>query len=415
MKILLIHQNMPGQFKHLAPLLATAGHDVRFITKRKEIEIPGVTKLLYEPHREVRENTHHYMRQFENGLLHGQAVTRICQDLRKEGWRPDLVMAHPGWGETLFVKESFPNSPLISYCEFYYASKGADFGFDPATSTTFDDHCRIRARNAHLLLSLELCDAGWSPTQWQMSRHPKPFQDKINVIFDGIDTNTARPNPNAKFVLADGRVLTPQDEVITYVARNLEPYRGFPTFMRALPELLKARPNATLLVCGATGVSYGSKPKRGDTWKDVMLEETGLPSHPDFGRVHFLGHLPYARYISLLQVSSAHIYLTYPFVLSWSFMEAMSAGCRLIASNTAPVLEVLKDGENGWLTDFFDPGDLVVNVVRALEDPNAPAIRAAARETILGCYDLKTCVPKQLQMIERVSRMPVVLKTAQSA
>ena len=404
MKLLFIHQNMPGQFKHLVPLLADAGHEIVFLTKQKTVKIPGVRKLVYTPHRQVRPSTHHYMRQFENGLLHGQGVARLCQQLVQERFRPDLIIAHPGWGETLFVKETFPNTPLLSYCEFYYSATGADFGFDPSVEVTFDDQCRIRARNAHLLLSLDLCDRGWSPTQWQKSRHPAAYLDRIDVMFDGVDTYKARPNPKAIFTLPDGRILTPQDEVITYVARNLEPYRGFPTFMRALPDLLKARSNAQVLIAGATGVSYGSAPKEGGTWKDVLLKETGVVSD----RVHFLGHLPYDRFIALLQVSSAHIYLTYPFVLSWSFMEAMAAGCLMIGSDTAPVREVLKHGENGWLTDFFDPHQLVETVVRALEDRDATRLRNAARSTIVGRYDLQTCLPLQLKLIEQMSGQPIL-------
>lgn len=411
MKLLFIHQNMPGQFKHLVPLLVGAGHEVVFLTKQKTLQIKGVRKLVYTPHRQVRPSTHHYMRQFENGLLHGQGVARLCQQLAQEGFRPDLVIAHPGWGEALFVKETFPRTPLINYCEFYYSATGTDFGFDPAVAVTFDDQCRIRARNAHLLLSLELCDRGWSPTQWQKSRHPTAYRDKIDVVFDGVDTYLARPNAQARFALPSGQVLTPRDEVITYVARNLEPYRGFTTFMRALPDLLKARPKAQVVIAGATGVSYGAAPKGGGTWKDVLVEEAGLGALPAAKeRVHFVGHLAYERYLALLQVSSAHIYLTYPFVLSWSFMEAMATGCLMIGSDTAPVREVLKDGENGWLTDFFDSGRLVETVVRALDSPDAGRLRAAARASIVGRYDLQTCLPVQLELIEKTSGLPILAK-----
>lgn len=408
MKLLFIHQNMPGQFKHIVPLLANAGHEVVFLTKQKSYKVKGVRKLVYAPHRTVRATTHHYMRQFENGLLHGQGVARLCQQLAGEGFRPDLIIAHPGWGETLFVKEVFPKSPLLSYCEFYYSAHGADFGFDPSVDVTLDDQCKIRARNAHLLLSLDLCDRGWSPTQWQKSRHPAAYQDKIVTVFDGVDTHVARPNPKARFALGEGLSVTPQDEVITYVARNLEPYRGFPTFMRALPRLLKERPKARVLIAGADGVSYGARPKEGGTWKDVMLKETGLKSAGNFDRVHFLGHLPYERFLTLLQVSSAHIYLTYPFVLSWSFMEAMASGCLMIGSDTAPVQEVLQHGHNGLLTGFFDPDGLVDTVVRALEDRESARLREAARATITGRYDLLTCLPKQLELIEQMSGKPIL-------
>ncbi len=399
MKILMLHQNMPGQFKHLAPTLARAGHEVVFITKRKTIDIPGVRKIVYEPHRTARESTHHYMRLFENAILHGQQVARLCQQLAAEQFIPDLVVAHPGWGESLFLKDVFPRSPLINYCEFYYTGRGADVGFDPSKPVGLDDLCRIRGRNAHLLLSLEACDRGWSPTQWQKSRHPKDMLDKIDVVFDGIDTNIVRPDPEARFELKDGKVLTARDEVVTYVARNLEPYRGYPTFIRALPQILKERPKAQVIVVGAEGVSYGTPPEGGGSWRAFMAKEVTLPED----RVHFMGQLPYNQYLNLLQISSAHIYLTYPFVLSWSFMEAMAAGCLMVASDTAPVREVLRPGENGLMTDFWNPEKVAADVVAALKMKGTKALREAARASIIGQYDLATCLPRQLHMLERVA------------
>ena len=399
MKILMLHQNMPGQFKYLAPTLARAGHEVIFITKQKTIQIPGVRKIVYVPHRSVRASTHHYMRLFENAILHGQQVARLCQELAAEGFRPDLVIAHPGWGESLFIKDVFPRSPLISYCEFYYTGHGADVGFDKSVPTGLDDLCRIRARNAHLLLSLEACDRGWSPTQWQKSRHPKDMQGKIDVIFDGVDTKTIKPDAGARFELKTGQTLTVSDEVITYVARNLEPYRGYPTFIRALPRILKERPNAQVVIVGADGVSYGAPPEGGGSWREFMAREVELPTDS----VHFMGQLPYLKYLKLLQVSSAHVYLTYPFVLSWSFMEAMSAGCLIVASDTAPVREILRDGENGVMTDFWDHDRVAADTIKALELTDSHGLRDAARATILGQYDLASCLPQQIAMLEAVA------------
>ncbi len=402
----MIHQNMPGQFKYLAPALARAGNEVVFVTKQKTVEIAGVRKVIYAPHREVRATTHHYMRLFENSILHGQQVARVCQQLASERFIPDLVVAHPGWGESLFVKDVFPRSPLINYCEFYYTGQGADIGFDPAKPVGLDDLCRARARNSHLLLSLEACDRGWSPTEWQKSRHPGELQNKISTVFDGIDTNLVKPDPEARFELADGTVLTAKDEVITYVARNLEPYRGYPTFIRALPKILKERPKAKVVIVGGDGVSYGSAPTEGGTWREVMAKEVPLPAD----RVHFVGQLPYGKYVNLLQVSSVHTYLTYPFVLSWSFMEAMAAGCLMVASDTAPVREILKDGENGYMTEFFDPAKVAASVVKALKDKHSARLREAARKTIMGHYDLQTCLPRQLAMLEQVAGRPIVAR-----
>jgi glycosyltransferase involved in cell wall biosynthesis len=249
---------MPGQFKHLAPQLARdPANKVVFVTKRDNVDLPGVRRISYPAPRAAKSSTHHYVRLFENSVLHGQQVVRVCQDLAREGFRPDVMVAHPGWGEALFLKDAFPRAPLLNFCEFFYHGRGADVGFDPDETAGIDEICRARARNAHLLMSLESCDAGLSPTHWQKSRHPAEHRDKISVIFDGIDTQFVRPDPAATFTLPDGRVLSRSDEVVTYVARNLEPYRGFPTFMRSLPRLLRMRPRAQVLIVGGDEVSYG--------------------------------------------------------------------------------------------------------------------------------------------------------------
>ncbi|MBY0444126.1 MAG: glycosyltransferase family 4 protein, partial [Burkholderiales bacterium] len=292
----------------------------------------------------------HYVKPLESGVLAGQAVVEVLLDLKKQGFTPDVVIAHPGWGESLFVKDVFPHARLIHYCEWYYAVEGADAGFDPAYPLSLDDRARIRSKNALQLLALEACDLAIAPTNWQKSRFPTEYQNKIEVIHEGIDTSQAKPDLDARFILANGRSLTQQDPVLTYVARNLEPYRGFPQFMRALELVQQQHPTVQTLIVGGDEVSYGSKPKAAANWREKMLAEVNT----DPVRTHFLGRLPYQEYLKILQISSAHVYLTYPFVLSWSLLEAMACGCSIIASDTAPVREVIRHGENGMLVDFFD-------------------------------------------------------------
>ncbi len=397
MKVLFVHQNMPGQFKHLAPHLARKGHQVKFLTQRQDVQLPGVERIVYPAPRAVKATTHRYLRLHEGAVLAGQQVVRALLAMAKDGYRPDVVVAHPGWGEALFIKDVFPKAPLLNYCEYYYRAFGGDVGFDPSEPPDIDAICRTRARNAHLLLSLEACDAGLSPTVWQRDRHPERLRDKIAVIFDGIDCAAVRPQADAEFALPDGRVLTRADEVVTYVARNLEPYRGFPSFIRALPELLKRRPNAQVVIVGGDGVSYGRSAPDGKTWREHILAEVSL----DMDRVHIVGKLPYSRYLKLLQVSSLHIYLTVPFVLSWSCLEALSAGCLVLGSATPPVQEVIQDGVNGLLCDFFSPTDIAEQAASALGlgaalDP----LRRIARETILERYALARCLPQQVSLIE---------------
>jgi len=380
----------------MAPALAKAGHEILFITQREDIVLPGVKRISYKPPRLASEKTHHYTRLYENSVITGQQVARILIDLEKGNLTPDVIVAHPGWGEALFAKDIFPNVPLLNYCEFYYSGRGADIGFSPDDPVTIDAICRARARNAHLLLSLEACDAGVSPTHWQKSRHPSPLSDKIEVIFDGIDTATVTPDPGARFELPGGRVLSAGDEVLTYVARNLEPYRGFPSFIRALPKILESRPNLTVLICGGDEVSYGKPPGDGKTWRETMLAEVPL----DPGRVHFTGKLPYDRYLSLLRVSALHVYLTVPFVLSWSCLEAMSAGCLMLMSDTPPVREVARDGVNAMLCDFNSPDDIAARAIDLLKNRATLAhLRSAARETVMEGYDLGDCLARHMAKV----------------
>lgn len=402
MKVLFIHQNMPGQFKHLAPALARMGHEVTFLTQRADIDLPGVRRATYAKPRAAHASTHHYVRLFENSVLAGQQVVRACLQLQQEGWVPDVIVAHPGWGEALFVKDVWPKVPLLNFCEFYYGGEGSDIGFLADEPADIDMICRVRARNASHLLSLEACDAGLTPTRWQLSRHPQEFHSKIRVIFDGIDSGTVRPNPRASFTLPNGRALTAADEVITYVARNLEPYRGYPSFIRALPGLLAQRPAAQVVVVGGDEVSYGRNPPEAATWREHMAREVSL----DPARVHFTGKLPYAQYLALLQVSSLHVYLTVPFVLSWSCIEALSAGCLVLASATAPVLEAIDDGVNGLLCDFHSPQDIADKAAAALAGRGELGhLRKAARQTVLERYDLSRCLPEQMKLVAEVAAM----------
>ena len=366
MKVLFIHQNFPGQFRHIAAHLAKQPDvQVLAIGREQAPGLPGVRMLRYKPHRTASPHTHPYARSFEDGVLHGQQVLRLLLDLKTKGYRPDVIVAHPGWGETLYAKEAFPHVRLIHFCEYYYQTQGADAGFDPEFPLDINGSASIRSRNALHLLNLENCDAAITPTQWQHSLHPAAYRDKIQVIHEGIDTDNLGPNPEATLQLPNGKVLKAGEPVITYVARNLEPYRGFHSFMRALPLILKQHSTCQVVVVGGDGVSYGSKPKDAPNWRIKMLRENPV----DLERVHFLGKVPYATYKKVLQVSAVHVYLTYPFVLSWSLLEAMASGCLIVGSDTAPVREVIREGENGLLADFFQPQQIAERLVATLESP----------------------------------------------
>ena len=406
MKVLFVHQNFPGQYLHIARHLgAMEGNEVVFITQRTDADLPGVRKIVYKPAREVTRGIHHYLRETEAGVLNAQNVARVALALKESGFVPDVMLAHNGWGELWYLKEVFPDTPLIGYFEFFYQHHGADVGFEPGPPLIFDVGPRIRTKNIGNLLALNAADYGQCPTRWQKSLYPKEYQSKLNIVHEGIDTVAVAPDAAARFAIPGTDIeLTLEDDVVTYVARNLEPYRGFPSFMRSLPAILAARPKARVLVVGGDDVSYGTRPADGKTFRELMLAELG--DAIDLQRVHFLGKVPYSSFVRILQVSTVHVYLTYPFVLSWSMLEAMSAGCLIVGSRTQPVEEVITDGENGLLVDIFEPQQIAQRVIDALADRQAfAAIRANARRTIVENYDLRTiCLPAQLRLLKMAAR-----------
>lgn len=406
MRFLFIHQNFPGQFRSIAKAL---GHDGtnQVVALGHFPDFQGASALDskirlfgYKTPKASHAETHHYLRDFESHIRRGQEVVRLAQDLKKKGFYPDIIVAHPGWGEALFLQDIFPKARLILYCEYYYHSTGGDVGFDPEFPASLDDHARVRIKNSTQLLGVSTCDAGISPTLWQKSRYPIEYQPKLTVIHEGIDTGLLRPDSTATFTV-NGHTFTQGDEVVTYVSRNLEPYRGFHTFLRALPALLAKRPKAHVILVGGDDVSYGRRLPEGQCYRDKYCLE--LAEQVDWTRVHFVGKLPYADYLRVLQISACHVYLTYPFVLSWSMLEAMSVGCLLVASNTAPVTEVIEHEQNGLLVDFFDTEQLVERIAGVLENPlDYEAIRQCARQTIIERFDLNSiCLPAMVDYLTK--------------
>lgn len=410
MRILFIHQNFPGQFKLLAAHLAQQpGHHVVGLGDAENVSRQAGSfafpVLGYRARPPKKTASHHYLASFETAIRRGQDVVRACQQLQAKGFAPDLIIGHPAWGELLFIRDVFPAARLIAYFEFFYQAVGADVGFDPEFPSSADDRFRLRIRNSTQLHALAECDAGISPTLWQRSTYPAREQSRIRVIHEGIDLETVRPEPAAAFRLAGGRTLTRADTVVTFVSRQLEPYRGFHVFMRALPELQRRLPHAHFVIVGTDGVSYGKQaPAPYKHHREKLLAEVG--SNLDMGRTHFVGRLPYADYLSLMQVSRLHIYLTYPFVLSWSMLEAMACGAPVLGSATAPVREVIRDGENGYLFDFFDREQLIEKALAALalDDAQADVIRRNARHEIESRFSFRrNSLPAYRQLIQDVT------------
>jgi glycosyltransferase involved in cell wall biosynthesis len=406
LKLLFVHQNFPAQFLHLAPEMQRLGHDVRAITDAVNTGTSPVPTLRYSFKPEPVEPKHTRLgRNYTTMSDRGVVVARFARKLRDQGYVPDVIFGHSGWGETLFLKEVWPEAKLLVYAEFYYRGRGGDSGFDLEFQTTsFDQVMMAQGRAAYMAQALAHADQGICPTEWQASTHPPVLRRHIEVIFDGVNCDRLAPNLSASFTLPGGRVLNRGDEVVTFVNRNLEPYRGYHIFMRALPEVLAARPDAQVVIVGSDGVSYGTPPKDGKKWKDIFLDE--VKDRLDLSRVHFVGKLPYDQLVDLIHVSRAHAYLTYPFVLSWSMVETLAAGTLVIGSNTAPVAEVIKDGVNGRLVDFFDVKGWSVALTDALARPEAYLqMRETARVMARDRYDLRTvCMPKQIALLNRLAR-----------
>lgn len=401
MNILFLHRNFPAQFRHVAIALAKdPNNKVVFITGREETpNIKGIQKFVYKTKRDVPKDAHNYLRFYEEAVINGQSTAEVAIQLKNKGFKPDIIVGHT-WGNTMFMKDIFPDVPLLCYFEWFYNSEGADIGFD-GRKLNENDMAKTRCKNSHLLVDLYSCDAGISPTIWQRNQFPKEFHHKIKVMHDGVDAGFFVPNPDVTFKVPNSDVeLSAKDEIITYATRGMEPYRGFPQFMQSVEKLLKVRPNAQILIGGEDRVCYGPKLPDNMTFKKMMLEKLDL----DMSRVHFTGPLPYTEYLKLLQVSSAHVYLTYPFVLSWSLLEAMSVGCCIVGSNTKPVQEVIKDGHNGLLVDFYDVDSIVEKVGYVLDNQDkVQSLKGNARQTVIDRYDLRKLLPLHLEFIGKIA------------
>ena len=407
MNILFVHQNFPGQFKHLAPALVQRQHSVRALRQAQKgmpYAKAGVLQVGWQAQRGTSPEVHPWAQDTETKLIRAEAAATAADQLDQKGWRPDLIVGHPGWGEMLFLDHIWPQVPQLHFLEFFYRSSGQDVGFDPEFPLeNWQAAARVTAKAGPSLLGLEAMAAGLSPTRFQASTYPPWCQGRISVIHDGINTTQAAPNKAARFRPGKGGpLLKPGDPVLTFVNRNLEPYRGYHRFVRALPAIQRNCPDAITVIVGGDGVSYGPAAPQGQSWKEIFLQE--VQGDLDLGRIFFTGNLAYGDYLALLQVSACHVYFSYPFVLGWSCLEAMASGALVIGSATAPVEEVITDGENGLLVDFYDQQALVDTATQALNNPERYGqIRQAARSSVVNRFDLETvCLPQQIQLVDRL-------------
>lgn len=392
MNLLFVHQNFPGQYRELFSwLTAQGGHEIVFLTQRKDVpEIKGARVVRYTAHHAPAQGAYALSQYWEECTGNGFGAAEACEALRTEGFRPDLIVGHVGWGELTFLKIVWPDVPILGFFEYFFLAKGGSVGFDPEFPASPHAPYIMHARNAVNFANIQTVDLGNSPTRWQRDTFPESFHPKLYVCHDGIRTDRLRPDPEASVPLNRlGRAVTREDEVFTYMARNMEPTRGFHVFMRALPHILDARPNARALIVGGNEVSYGKASGAQGGYRAEMEREVG--DRVDWDRVHFLGRVPYAAYQSIIQVSRCHIYLTVPFVLSWSLLESMAMGATIVASDVAPVREAITHGETGLLVDFFQPERLAAQVADVLARPGTYAhLGPAARRHVVEHYDFRT-------------------------
>ena len=403
MNILFIHQNFPGQFKHLAKNLATnKKNKVIALRIHKNTLIEGVEIYEYLVISPESIQIHPLIKDFETKVRRAESVAKKAKALRSAGFIPDIIIAHSGWGETFFLRDIWPKTKIIAYLEYYYRFEGQDVNFDPEFPVTGDnDRYRIRLKNQAVLQTLDEADGFITPTKWQYKQFPKWSQKRINVIHDGIDMEQCTPNPLASVTLEKKDItLTADDKVVTYVSRGLEPLRGFHQFMRVLPNIIQQHPDVHILIVGSDIPAYETK--KFVTYKEQLLDQFSDQLNPK--QVHFLGKVSYVDYQQILQISSAHIYLTYPFIVSWSLLEAMAIQCPIVASKTGPVTEYIQHNRNGLLVDFFDQQQLSQAVNQLLSDPAlGKRLGKQARHTIQTQCSLTSCLKKQLNLIKKLT------------
>ena len=407
MKILFVHSNYPAQFRHLSNHFAEqkVKHQVVFLSQGKEWTAPEDGLVQLRSYQLGRDPTgqlcHPYLKRFESAVLVAQACLREAFALRQGGFEPDLIIGHSGFGSTLYLKEVWPKAKFLGYFEWFYRTSGSDVGYGESEPVSPDTACRVHTYNAPIVMDLALSDRALCPTHWQAQQFPNLLKDRLDVVFDGINTDLFQPLPQdsrREGLTLDNLHIPADVPLVTYTTRGFEPYRGWPQVAEGLSLLMQRNAQVRVLLVGSDEVAYGAVRGDGRTWRQWALDTYDF----DPNRLHWLPPLQYDQYRRVLQQSWVHVYWTIPFILSWGLMESLSTGCAVVASDTPPVREVIRAGQQGLLVDFFDPDGLAARVCELLEDPERRAsLGACARSTVLERgYDLQTCLDRQLAVID---------------
>ncbi|MGE4481852.1 glycosyltransferase [Acidocella sp.] len=415
MNFLFVHQNFPGQYVHLLRSLQADNqtypgtHEIVFMTEPNKNHLDGIRKVTYSRPPPPPQALAPAAREFESAAIRAQAGYQGALQIKALGFKPDIIIGHHGWGEMLNLCDVFPGVPILGYFEFYYRIHNSDVNFDPEFQMEEARFGSVRAKNTINLLAVALEQWGQTPTHWQYDTYPEWSRNQIRIIEEGVDLQYCAPDPalRKKNVTVGALTVTPRQKLLTFVSRNLEPYRGFHTFMRALPKLLDERPDLVVSIVGGDEVSYGAPPPNGGSWKDVLLKEVG--NQIDHSRVHFMGKVQYSDHLTLLKRSDAHVYLSYPFVASWSLREALACGCVVIGADSVTVTEFIDHGMNGLITPTLDSKNLADTVLHALADEKLSSqLRKGARtyaEKHLGMDDY---IKRYRAYIEEIVGRPLV-------
>lgn len=415
MNFLFVHQNFPGQYIHLLRSLLADNHarpgthEIVFMTEPNQNYLEGVRKVTYSRPPPPPKALAPAAREFESAAIRAQAGYQGAQQIKTLGFKPDIIIGHHGWGEMLNLCDVFPGVPILGYFEFYYRIHNSDVNFDPEFPMDETRFGAVRGKNTINLLAVALEQWGQTPTRWQYDTYPEWARGKIRIVEEGVDLETCSPDPalRKKTVTVGPLTVTPKQKLLTFVSRNLEPYRGFHTLMRALPRILDERPDLVVSIVGGNEVSYGAPPHNGGNWKDILMNEVG--DRIDLSRVHFMGKVKYPDHLTLLKRSDAHVYLSYPFVASWSLREALACGCVLIGADSVTVTEFIKNGINGLITPTLDSAKLADNVLRVLADGKLSAqLRKGARAFAEKHLAMNNYIERYRTYIEEIVGRPLI-------
>jgi glycosyltransferase involved in cell wall biosynthesis len=320
-------------------------------------------------------------------------VYEACQAAQLD---PSVIIAHSGFGSSVFLRELY-SCPIINLFEYFYHARHNDMGFRPDFPSSELDRLRTHGRNAMILMDLNACTRGYAPTAWQKSLFPAEWSSKLDVLHDGIEMDqwTRRSVPRR---IAD-KAIDQDTRIVTYVARGLESMRGFDIFMRVANRIAREMPNVLFVVVGSDRVCYGNDLNhiKTKTFREHVIQTVG----PDLSRFRFLGMVPRTTLVDLWSLSDLHLYLTVPFVLSWSLLNALACECPVLASDVAPVREIIRHGETGLLADFFDVDGLANQALAVLQDPASyRALGQAGRRLIDAEYSLDRTYPRFLNLVQ---------------